>query len=169
MQFFWFRSFVAYEKGCKFRGRVYPNGDEWHPTVQPFGEVKCVKCRCKVWLIDVWPDVQSFKSYDNKYCVIGFGIKSSVCFRISHCFHCFHCCCCQSSAKDCRRHRLAPSTATRLHQSSCLVLNKQNIYRIFSIYFDRKRSQWAVDWQSSCISWWLTVIVVAVKLRSSVS
>ncbi|CAG2165932.1 unnamed protein product [Oppiella nova] len=33
--------------GCKFRGRVYPNGDEWHPTVQPFGEVKCVKCRCK--------------------------------------------------------------------------------------------------------------------------
>lgn len=33
--------------GCRFRGRVYINGDEWHPTVQPFGEVKCVKCRCK--------------------------------------------------------------------------------------------------------------------------
>jgi hypothetical protein len=34
--------------GCRFKGRIFPNGDEWHPTVQPFGEVKCVRCRCKV-------------------------------------------------------------------------------------------------------------------------
>lgn len=34
--------------GCRFKGRVFPNGDEWHPTVQPFGEVKCVNCHCKV-------------------------------------------------------------------------------------------------------------------------
>ncbi|RWS17646.1 chordin-like protein [Dinothrombium tinctorium] len=34
--------------GCALKGRVYANGDEWHPTVQPFGEVKCVRCRCKV-------------------------------------------------------------------------------------------------------------------------
>lgn len=33
--------------GCKFHGHIYPNGDEWHPTVQPFGEMKCVKCHCK--------------------------------------------------------------------------------------------------------------------------
>ncbi|KAI1285379.1 Chordin [Halotydeus destructor] len=33
--------------GCRFKGRVLPNGYEWHPTVQPFGEVKSVNCHCK--------------------------------------------------------------------------------------------------------------------------
>ncbi|GIY23236.1 chordin [Caerostris darwini] len=33
--------------GCKYRGQVYPNGDEWHPTIDPYGIEKCVKCHCK--------------------------------------------------------------------------------------------------------------------------
>ncbi|KAG8193954.1 hypothetical protein JTE90_011504 [Oedothorax gibbosus] len=33
--------------GCKFNGQVYPNGDEWHPTIEPYGEEKCIKCHCK--------------------------------------------------------------------------------------------------------------------------
>lgn len=33
--------------GCRFRGSLYSNGDEWNPTVQPYGEIKCVVCRCK--------------------------------------------------------------------------------------------------------------------------
>lgn len=33
--------------GCRFRGTIYSNGDEWNPTVQPYGEIKCVKCKCK--------------------------------------------------------------------------------------------------------------------------
>lgn len=33
--------------GCKFRGQVYPNGEEWHPTIEPYGAEKCVKCHCK--------------------------------------------------------------------------------------------------------------------------
>uniref|UniRef100_T1K4R0 VWFC domain-containing protein n=1 Tax=Tetranychus urticae TaxID=32264 RepID=T1K4R0_TETUR len=33
--------------GCIFNERVYPNGDEWHPYVAPFGEMRCVKCHCK--------------------------------------------------------------------------------------------------------------------------
>lgn len=26
--------------GCSVNGRVMPNGDEWNPTVQPFGVMK---------------------------------------------------------------------------------------------------------------------------------
>ncbi|XP_054714640.1 dorsal-ventral patterning protein Sog-like [Uloborus diversus] len=33
--------------GCKFRGQLYHNGDEWHPTIEPYGAEKCVKCHCK--------------------------------------------------------------------------------------------------------------------------
>ncbi|NP_001310761.1 dorsal-ventral patterning protein Sog-like precursor [Parasteatoda tepidariorum] len=33
--------------GCKFRGQVHRNGDEWHPTIEPYGAEKCVKCHCK--------------------------------------------------------------------------------------------------------------------------
>ncbi|PRD37337.1 UNVERIFIED_CONTAM: sog [Trichonephila clavipes] len=33
--------------GCKYRGQVYRNGDEWHPTINPYGIEKCVKCHCK--------------------------------------------------------------------------------------------------------------------------
>nr|BAE87097.1 Short gastrulation [Pholcus phalangioides] len=32
---------------CKFQDQIHRNGDEWHPSVQPFGEMKCVKCHCK--------------------------------------------------------------------------------------------------------------------------
>lgn len=35
--------------GCKYPlGGPYENGMEWHPRVHSHGEVKCVKCRCKV-------------------------------------------------------------------------------------------------------------------------
>ncbi|GFS67382.1 dorsal-ventral patterning protein Sog [Nephila pilipes] len=33
--------------GCKYRGQPYRNGDEWHPTIDPYGIEKCVKCHCK--------------------------------------------------------------------------------------------------------------------------
>ncbi|KAM7311174.1 dorsal-ventral patterning protein Sog isoform X2 [Ixodes scapularis] len=33
--------------GCQFQMKVFPNGEEWHPTVQPFGEMKCIRCHCK--------------------------------------------------------------------------------------------------------------------------
>lgn len=35
--------------GCKYPvGGPYENGMEWHPRLHSHGEVKCVKCRCKV-------------------------------------------------------------------------------------------------------------------------
>src|SRR5690606_37345810 len=33
--------------GCRFSGRIYSNGAEWNPVVQPYGEIKCVQCKCK--------------------------------------------------------------------------------------------------------------------------
>ena len=33
--------------GCKFKGRIYANGDQWHPMIGSYGEIKCVKCHCK--------------------------------------------------------------------------------------------------------------------------
>ncbi|XP_067139596.1 dorsal-ventral patterning protein Sog isoform X2 [Centruroides vittatus] len=38
---------ILLEGGCKTRGQIFANGAEWHPTVQPFGEMKCVNCHCK--------------------------------------------------------------------------------------------------------------------------
>ncbi|XP_027198618.1 uncharacterized protein LOC113792860 isoform X2 [Dermatophagoides pteronyssinus] len=32
---------------CRFRGKIYGNGDEWNPAVDPYGEISCIKCRCK--------------------------------------------------------------------------------------------------------------------------
>lgn len=35
--------------GCKYpMGGPYENGKEWHPRIHSHGEIKCVKCRCKV-------------------------------------------------------------------------------------------------------------------------
>ena len=35
--------------GCKYPlGGPYENGKEWHPRIHSHGEMKCVKCRCKV-------------------------------------------------------------------------------------------------------------------------
>lgn len=40
--------------GCKNPlGSPYENGMEWHPRVHSHGEMKCVKCRCKVRIIDI--------------------------------------------------------------------------------------------------------------------
>lgn len=40
--------------GCTYPvGRVFENGDEWHPRVYSHGEVKSVKCHCKVIVIFV--------------------------------------------------------------------------------------------------------------------
>ncbi|GAB6031851.1 hypothetical protein CHUAL_010251 [Chamberlinius hualienensis] len=33
--------------GCKLNGETMPNGEEWHPRVQPFGHISCVRCNCK--------------------------------------------------------------------------------------------------------------------------
>ena len=34
--------------GCRFKGDVFDNGEEWHPRIQPWGEMKCINCNCKV-------------------------------------------------------------------------------------------------------------------------
>ena len=39
---------VLDEGGCDWRGRVYGNGAAWNPRVLPYGEMKCVECKCKV-------------------------------------------------------------------------------------------------------------------------
>ena len=33
---------------CTFMQRVFPHGARWHPRVAPFGQMKCVNCRCNV-------------------------------------------------------------------------------------------------------------------------
>ncbi|XP_053565037.1 LOW QUALITY PROTEIN: chordin [Bombina bombina] len=33
-------------RSCKFGRQWYPNNEKWHPTVPPFGEMKCVTCAC---------------------------------------------------------------------------------------------------------------------------
>ncbi|KAF7491970.1 Chordin [Sarcoptes scabiei] len=32
---------------CRFRGRIYSNGDEWNPSIDPYGEINCIRCTCK--------------------------------------------------------------------------------------------------------------------------
>ncbi|WAR15264.1 CHRD-like protein [Mya arenaria] len=32
---------------CMFGGQRYGHGDKWHPTLHPFGEMKCYICSCK--------------------------------------------------------------------------------------------------------------------------
>ena len=39
---------VLDEGGCDWRGKVYGNGATWKPRVLPYGEMKCVECKCKV-------------------------------------------------------------------------------------------------------------------------
>ena len=39
---------VLEEGGCDWRGKVYGNGATWKPRVLPYGEMKCVECKCKV-------------------------------------------------------------------------------------------------------------------------
>ena len=34
--------------GCKWKGEYHENGHSWHPTVLPWGEMKCITCHCKV-------------------------------------------------------------------------------------------------------------------------
>ncbi|XP_071747936.1 dorsal-ventral patterning protein Sog isoform X3 [Lepeophtheirus salmonis] len=38
---------ILIEGGCVWRNNFYNNGDVWHPSVLPFGEMKCVNCKCK--------------------------------------------------------------------------------------------------------------------------
>ncbi|XP_032781634.2 dorsal-ventral patterning protein Sog [Daphnia magna] len=33
--------------GCRFKGDVFENGEEWHPRIQPWGEMRCINCNCK--------------------------------------------------------------------------------------------------------------------------
>ncbi|XP_053315689.1 chordin [Spea bombifrons] len=33
-------------RSCKFGRHWYPNNERWHPTVPPFGEMKCITCAC---------------------------------------------------------------------------------------------------------------------------
>ena len=35
-------------QGCSFQGKIYTNGESWHPRVLPFGVMNCVTCECKV-------------------------------------------------------------------------------------------------------------------------
>ena len=34
--------------GCKWKGDYHENGDSWHPTVLPWGQMNCITCLCKV-------------------------------------------------------------------------------------------------------------------------
>ncbi|GAV07887.1 hypothetical protein RvY_17667 [Ramazzottius varieornatus] len=35
------------EGGCRMQSEIFKNGAEWHPRVQPFGIMNCVRCHCK--------------------------------------------------------------------------------------------------------------------------
>ena len=39
---------VLAEGGCEWKNEVHENGHVWNPRVQPYGEVRCVQCTCKV-------------------------------------------------------------------------------------------------------------------------
>lgn len=34
--------------GCKFREALYKNGEEWSHRIEPFGNIPCVMCSCRV-------------------------------------------------------------------------------------------------------------------------
>jgi len=38
---------ILQEGGCQWKGNLHENGDAWHPTVMPWGEMRCVTCTCK--------------------------------------------------------------------------------------------------------------------------
>jgi chordin len=38
--------------GCRFKGDVFENGEEWHPRIQPWGEMRCINCNCKVTTLE---------------------------------------------------------------------------------------------------------------------
>ncbi|XP_060566782.1 chordin-like [Ruditapes philippinarum] len=35
------------KEACTFGDSIYQHGDKWHPSLQPFGEMKCYTCSCK--------------------------------------------------------------------------------------------------------------------------
>lgn len=35
-------------RACRFGRHWYMNNESWHPTVPPFGEMKCITCWCVV-------------------------------------------------------------------------------------------------------------------------
>lgn len=39
---------ILSQGGCRFKGDVFENGEEWHPRIQPWGEMRCINCNCKV-------------------------------------------------------------------------------------------------------------------------
>ena len=39
--------------GCSWKGLYHENGESWHPTVMPWGEMKCVTCECKVSFAEI--------------------------------------------------------------------------------------------------------------------
>ena len=42
---------VLDQGGCVFRGEdMKLNGQSWHPKIMPYGEDKCISCKCKVRL-----------------------------------------------------------------------------------------------------------------------
>ncbi|CAG0884184.1 unnamed protein product [Cyprideis torosa] len=44
--------------GCKFIDTIMHNGEERSPVTQPFGEMSCIKCRCKTSLYSIRLDVK---------------------------------------------------------------------------------------------------------------
>jgi len=38
---------ILQQGGCAWKGNYHENGDNWHPTVMPWGEMPCVTCTCK--------------------------------------------------------------------------------------------------------------------------
>lgn len=36
--------------GCKFRGELHTNGEEWNHRIEPFGYTPCIICSCRVSL-----------------------------------------------------------------------------------------------------------------------
>lgn len=71
--------------GCKLPlGPVHENGMEWHPRVHSHGEMKCVKCRCKVRKsAKFW---NAMKKYTHELIVIEIIRRLNSLSEISGCF-----------------------------------------------------------------------------------
>lgn len=61
---------------CTFKDKTYSPGDSWHPYLEPFGLMFCVRCVCTEVLVQTL--FQTFKGALRK----GFRMKS-VCYALS--------------------------------------------------------------------------------------
>lgn len=48
-------------RACRFGRRWYLNNESWHPSVPPFGEMKCILCWCVV-SVPAWGSTRGMKA-----------------------------------------------------------------------------------------------------------